>query len=163
MTRRIAATFACAVLLAAGLSGCGSVPANTGVPPAMEDQRTYKDNPANSERSSLFDLFGNNDDPNVTLEVNRYLWVASMQVLDFLPIESADPFSGVIVMGYGTPPGGRTPYRATVYVQDPALDARSLKVALATRGGPASTDTVRAVEDAILTRARQIRIQEQGY
>ena len=163
MTRRIAATFACAVLLAAGLSGCGSVPANTGVPPALEDQRTYKDNPANSERSSLFDLFGNNDDPNVTLEVNRYLWVASMQVLDFLPIESADPFSGVIVMGYGTPPGGRTPYRATVYVQDPALDARSLKVALATRGGPASTDTVRAVEDAILTRARQIRIQEQGY
>ena len=163
MTRRIAATFACAVLLAAGLSGCGSVPANTGVPPAMEDQRTYKDNPANSERSSLFDLFGNNDDPNVTLEVNRYLWVASMQVLDFLPIESADPFSGVIVMGYGTPPGGRTPYRATVYVQDPALDARSLKVALATRGGPASTDTVRAVEDAILTRAQQIRIQEQGY
>ena len=163
MTRRIAATFACAVLLAAWLSGCGSVPANTGVPPALEDQRTYKDNPANSERSSLFDLFGNNDDPNVTLEVNRYLWVASMQVLDFLPIESADPFSGVIVMGYGTPPGGRTPYRATVYVQDPALDARSLKVALATRGGPASTDTVRAVEDAILTRARQIRIQEQGY
>ena len=163
MTRRIAATFACAVLLAAGLSGCGSVPANTGVPPALEDQRTYKDNPANSERSSLFDLFGNNDDPNVTLEVNRYLWVASMQVLDFLPIESADPFSGVIVMGYGTPPGGRTPYRATVYVQDPALDARSLKVALATRGGPASTDTVRAVEDAILTRARQLRIQEQGY
>jgi hypothetical protein len=163
MTRRIAATFACAALLSAGLSGCGSVPANTGVPPALEDQRTYKDNPANSERSSLFDLFGNNDDPNVTLEVNRYLWVASMQVLDFLPIESADPFSGVIVMGYGTPPGGRTPYRATVYVQDPALDARSLKVALATRGGPASTDTVRAVEDAILTRARQIRIQEQGY
>lgn len=163
MTRRIAATFACAVLLAAGLSGCGSVPANTGVPPALEDQRTYKDNPANSERSSLFDLFGNKDDPNVTLEVNRYLWVASMQVLDFLPIESADPFSGVIVMGYGTPPGGRTPYRATVYVQDPALDARSLKVALATRGGPASTDTVRAVEDAILTRARQLRIQEQGY
>ena len=163
MTRRIAATFACAVLLAAGLSGCGSVPANTGVPPALEDQRTYKDNPANSERSSLFDLFGNNDDPNVTLEVNRYLWIASMQMLDFLPIESADPFSGVIVMGYGTPPGGRTPYRATVYVQDPALDARSLKVALATRGGPASTDTVRAVEDAILTRARQIRIQEQGY
>ena len=163
MTRRIAATFACAVLLAAGLSGCGSVPANTGVPPALEDQRTYKDNPANSERSSLFDLFGNNDDPNVTLEVNRYLWIASMQMLDFLPIESADPFSGVIVMGYGTPPGGRTPYRATVYVQDPALDARSLKVALATRGGPASTDTVRAVEDAILTRARQLRIQEQGY
>lgn len=160
---RIAANAVCAALLCAGLAACGSVPANTGAPPALEDQRAYNDNPANQRSSSLLDLFGNNDDPNVTLEVNRYIWVASLEVLDFLPIESADPFSGVIVMGYGTPPGGRTPYRATVYVQDPALDARSLKVALATRGGPASTDTVRAVEDAILTRARQIRIREQGY
>jgi len=163
MMIRIAATVACAALLCVGLSGCGSVPANTAGPEALENQRTYNDNPANAERSTLFDLFGNKDDPNVTLEVNRYLWVASMEVLDFLPIESADPFSGVIVMGYGTPPGGRTPYRATVFVQDPALDARSLKVALSTRAGPASTDTVRAVEDAILTRARQLRIREQGY
>ena len=163
MMNRIAATLACAVLLCGALSGCGSVPANTGVPPALENERSYKDNPATANRSSLFDLFDNSDDPNVTLEVNRYLWVASMEVLNFLPIESADPFSGVIVMGYGTPPGGRTPYRATVFVQDPALDARSLKVALSTRAGPASTDTVRTVEDAILTRARQLRIQEQGY
>jgi hypothetical protein len=36
----------------------------------------------------------------------------------------------VIVTGYGTPPGGGRAYRATIYVQDPALDARSLKVAL---------------------------------
>ncbi|MCA8878586.1 MAG: DUF3576 domain-containing protein [Rhodobacteraceae bacterium] len=160
---RIAAKASCAALLCAGLTACGSVPANTGGPAALENQRSYHDNPANADRSTLFDLFGNHDDPNVTLEVNRYIWTAAMEVLNFLPIESADPFSGVIVMGYGTPPGGRTPYRATVYVQDPALDARSLKVALATRSGPASTDTVRAVEDAILTRARQLRIQDQGY
>ena len=129
----------------------------------MEDQRTYKDNPANSERSSLFDLFGNNDDPNVTLEVNRYLWVASMQVLDFLPIESADPFSGVIVMGYGTPPGGGRSYRATIKVSDPSLDARALKVSLQGAGGSAvAPDTVRAVEDAILTRARQLRVQDKN-
>ena len=161
MTRRIAATFACAVLLAAGLSGCGSVPANTGVPPALEDQRTYKDNPANSERSSLFDLFGNNDDPNVTLEVNRYLWNASLDVLSFLPVETVDPFTGVIVMGYGTPPGGGRAYRATVYISDPSLDARALKVALVSRGGgPVSPETARAVEDAILTRARELRVQD---
>ena len=84
-----------------------------------------------------------------------------VQVLDFLPIESADPFSGVIVMGYGTPPGGRTPYRATVYVQDPALDARSLKLALQGQGGAAvAPETLRAVEDAILTRARQLRVRD---
>lgn len=110
--------------------------------------------------ASIWDLFGNRKNPNSTVEVNKYIWNASLDVLSFLPIESVDPFTGVIVTGYGTPPGGGRAYRATIYVQDPALDARSLKVALATRGGPVSAATQRAVEDAILTRARQLRIAD---
>lgn len=113
-----------------------------------------------TRESSLFDLFANVDDPNTTIEVNKYLWNASLDVLNFLPIQSADPFSGIIVTGYGTPPGGGRAYRATIFVRDPALEARSLNVALATRSGPASTETVRAIEDAILTRARQLRIRD---
>ena len=113
-----------------------------------------------TRRSSFLDLFTNRADPNTTVEVNKYLWQASLEVLDFLPIQSVDPFSGVIVTGYGTPPGGGRAYRATIYVQDPALDARSLKVALASRAGPVDPATHRAVEDAILTRARQIRIRD---
>lgn len=112
------------------------------------------------ERSTIWDLFANRDDPNTTVEVNKYIWNASLEVLNFLPIQSVDPFTGVIVTGYGTPPGGGRAYRATILVQDPALDARSLKVALESRGGTVSDDTVRAVEDAILTRARQLRIQD---
>jgi hypothetical protein len=93
--------------------------------------------------------------------VNKYIWAASLDVLNFLPIESVDPFTGVIVTGYGTPPGGGGSYRATIYVQDPALDARSLKLAMQGRGGGAvAPDTIRAIEDAILTRARQLRIQD---
>jgi hypothetical protein len=112
-------------------------------------------------RSTIFDLFSNADDPNTTVEVNKYLWQASLEVLNFLPIESVDPFTGVIVTGYGRPPGGGRAYRATIYVQDPALDARSLKVALQGQGGGAvAPETARAVEDAILTRARQIRIRD---
>jgi Domain of unknown function (DUF3576) len=112
-------------------------------------------------QSSLFDLFSNSADPNTTVEVNKYLWVASLDVLNFLPIESVDPFTGVIVTGFGAPPGGGRAYRATIYVQDPALDARSLRVALQSRGGGAvAPETQRAIEDAILTRARQLRIQD---
>ncbi len=92
--------------------------------------------------------------------VNRYLWAASLDVLSFLPIESVDPFTGVIVFGYGRPPGGGRAYRGTVHISDPALDARSLNVALATSGGPVSNATQHAVEDAILARARQIRIAD---
>lgn len=94
------------------------------------------------------------------VSVNRYIWSATLQVLDFLPVQSVDPFTGVIITGFGTPPGGGNAYRATVLINDPALDARSLNVALQTRSGPASASAVRAVEDAILTRARQLRIDD---
>ena len=96
-----------------------------------------------------------------SVAVNRYLWYASLDVLSFLPVESADPFTGVIVTGYGVPPGGSAAYRATIYVSDPALDARALNVALFTRSGAAVTaGTAQAVEDAILSRARQLRMQD---
>ncbi len=108
--------------------------------------------------STIWDLFGSARRSNSQVAVNKYLWNASLEVLDFLPIQSVDPFTGVIVTGYGTPPGGGRSYRATIRVTDPAMDARSLKVALEGPGGVAvAPDTVRAVEDAILTRARQLR------
>jgi hypothetical protein len=97
-----------------------------------------------------------------SVAVNRYLWNASLDVLSFLPLESADPFTGVIVTGFGVPPGGSVAYRATIYVSDPALDARALNVALFTQGGPVAAETSAAVEDAILSRARQLRIQDRG-
>ena len=92
-----------------------------------------------------------------TVAVNRYLWAASLDVLNFLPIQSVDPFTGVIATGFGTPPGGSRAYRATVYIPDPALDARSLNVALQTRSGPVAAETQRAIEDASLSRARELR------
>lgn len=116
---------------------------------------------ASGQGGGLFDLFNNQQDPNVTLKVNKYLWNASLDVLNFMPIEAADPFTGTIAMGYGRPQGGGAAYRATVYITDPALDARSLRVALQRSGGRAvGTQTVRAIEDAILTRARQLRIAD---
>jgi len=92
--------------------------------------------------------------------VNRYLWAASLDVLSFLPVQSADPFTGVITTGYGTPPGSSRAYRATVQVTDPAMDARSLNLSLLTRNGPVALETQEAVEDAILARARQLRIAD---
>jgi len=111
---------------------------------------------------SFLDIFDDRDDPNITLAVNKYIWNASLEVLDFLPVETADPFSGLIVTGYGRPPGGGVAWRATIHISDPALDARSLNLALARRdGSSADTDTVLAVEDAILTRARQLRLRDE--
>jgi hypothetical protein len=107
-------------------------------------------------RSTIWDVT-NRDLKTTPVKVNRYIWQASLEVLDFMPIETIDPFSGVIVTGYGTPPGGKTKYEATVLVTDPALDARTLRVSLRTPSGPADPETMRALEDAILSRARQLR------
>ncbi len=114
----------------------------------------------NPNRTTIWDAF-KRQETETSVQVNRYIWTAALDVLDFLPVQSVDPFTGIILTGYGTPPGGNRAYRATVHVKDPALDARALNVALQTRDGRAvSAATARAVEDAILSRARQLRIAD---
>ena len=159
LTRNFAGKAAIALALVLMLDGCGRI-GNFFQGDESQGQRTRESVLGDPNRSTIWDLFNNEDDPNTTLAVNKYLWNASLDILNFLPIQSADPFSGVIVTGFGTPPGGGRAYRATIFIRDPALEARSLNVALATSGGPAPTETVRAVEDAILTRARQLRIRD---
>ena len=113
------------------------------------------------EKQSIMDLFQNKQDSNTTISVNKYIWIAALDVLSFLPIEAADPFTGVISFGYGKAPGSNTAYRGTVLINDPALDARSLKVTLISNGNvPLDSKTVREVENAILTRARQIYLEQ---
>lgn len=143
------------------LAACGGKQAAQGtapgeIPAVTRDQRDAKG-------GKIWDMFNKGGDANTTVKANKYIWNAALDVLNFLPIQSVDPFTGVIVTGYGTPPGGGKSYRATIFVQDPALDARSLKVALQGSGGAAvAPETVRAVEDAILNRARQMRIADSG-
>lgn len=148
--RLIIATTLCVGLVACG-GGRSSQSAENFEPDMRPSQRT----------TTIWDLFNSDENPNNTVAVNKYLWNASLEVLNFLPVQSVDPFTGVIVTGYGTPPGGGRSYRATVKISDPALDARSLKLSLQGPGGSAvAPGTVRSVEDAILTRARQLRIQD---
>jgi len=139
---------------------------NLSTPISREDRAEYARNytPLTERRSVLGDLFRATREQDVGTNVNRYLWNASLDALSFLPVETVDPFTGVIATGYGTPPGGGRAYRATIYISDPALDARSLRVAMQTRGGgPVGAETVRLVEDAILTRARELRVRDSRF
>lgn len=139
------------------------LPANTAENRKQSEAVPAVKNAAEARRAQdgaiqINDLFkGVND--NADIRVNKYIWEASLQTLNFLPIEAADPFSGIIVMGWGRAPGASTDFRATILVQDPALEAGSLQVAMQKRNGPASAETNRQIENAILTRARQLRIK----
>ena len=110
------------------------------------------------DNGKLGDLFKSGGDEIGS--VNKYLWQASIEVLSFLPISSADPFSGIIVFGKGKAPGSSQSYDATVYISDPALDARSLNVTVRSSNGTVSSEAKREIESAILSRARQLRLKE---
>ncbi|MDU9004108.1 DUF3576 domain-containing protein [Sedimentitalea todarodis] len=152
------------ILICLGLTACGNRRSATRSVPQTPPPSAYEANSRETAGytgaggSTIWDIFGPNK-TDQTVNVNKYLWSASLDVLSFLPVTEVDPFTGVIITGYGRPPGGGRSYRATVLIDDPALDARSLKVSLHTQGGPVSAATTRAVEDAILSRARQLRVQ----
>ena len=111
---------------------------------------------------------GNN---RVTLGVNSYLWHATLDTLSFMPLQSADPFGGVVITDwYVAPAAPDERIKATIYISDRELRADGLKVVVfrQTRNGnvwqdaQASPDTAHKLEDSILTRARELRLATLG-
>lgn len=155
---------ACLGAMLVALAGCGAPTQNPDAPVQTEreldaDSDELRYGLVGAGSTTVWDAFRRSN-TEVDVQVNKYLWSASLEVLSFLPVETVDPFTGVIITGFGTPPGGSRAYRATILIDDPALNARSLNVSLQTRNAPADAATVRAIEDAILTRARQLRIAD---
>ena len=139
---------------------------------------------------SLFSLGGRNSGGNqagATLGVNSFLWRASLDTIAFMPLASADPFGGVIITDWYSPP--ETPderFKVTIYILGQQLrsDAVRAQVFRQRRGGAGAAvtprgrppqaaqrpadgawadsavdqNTVTELENAILTRARQLRI-----
>ena len=99
--------------------------------------------------------------------VNSFLWRASLDTLNFMPLASEDPFGGVIITDWYTDPQRPNErFKATVYILDTRLRADALNVSIyreqMTPQGwqqvAASPDTAIQIENAILTRARQLRL-----
>ncbi|MBS0469923.1 MAG: DUF3576 domain-containing protein [Proteobacteria bacterium] len=106
-----------------------------------------------------------------TLGVNSYLWHASLDTLSFIPLASADPFGGVIITDwYTAPQAPNERMKVTIYILDRALRADGLKVAVFRQtktdtgwsDATVSNDTATRLEDAILTRARELRLASQS-
>lgn len=100
--------------------------------------------------------------------VNGYLWRATLDTLSFMPLASADPYGGVVITDwYQNPEKPDERFKATVYILDSRLRADGLNVAVFKQsrdgaGGwvdaPAAAQTETDIENAILTRARQLRL-----
>lgn len=103
-----------------------------------------------------------------SIGVNGFLWRASLDTLAFMPLASADPYGGVIVTDwYVNPEKPDERFKATVYILDTRLRADGLNVTIfkqikdasgAWTDTPATDQTATDIENAILTRARQLRL-----
>lgn len=120
-------------------------------------------------------LFGGSEDEENQggggsgIAVNSFLWRASLDTISFMPLTSADPFGGVIITDWYTPPeavGERV--KLQIYILDRQLRSDGLRVSAfreqRDQSGnwvalPVSARTVRQIEDAILSRARELRVK----
>ncbi len=167
-----------AVLCALFLVGCSSggeggffsggvvedIPKN-----AKETSGTFNNESFLEGQSFRKTLLGEGIEEN-RLPVNKYLWRASLDTVSFLPLASVDTFSGVIATDWGAAPGANNErVRATIFVRDKELTATALDVSVfretLSPGGVwqsavVSPETAEQLEDAILTRARQLRIED---
>ena len=128
--------------------------------------------PSDDDKISLGNLFGRNKKSSANTEqagigVNAYLWRASLDTISFMPLTSADPWGGVIITDwYANPQTPDEQFKVTVFILDSRLRADALNVSIQkqVRAGdrwvPAdvSQQTQLDIENAILTRARELRL-----
>jgi hypothetical protein len=137
---------ACALLLA----GCGS----------SDDKQYIQDTDSGTTAIS-------SESGQRILGVNSYLWHATLDTLSFMPLQSEDPFGGVIITDwYSSPQTPAERVKVTVYILDRRLRADGLKIAVfrQTKSNEGwadvavNPDTAVKLTDAILTRARELRL-----
>lgn len=133
-----------------------------------DDERQAGQSRVSDTRDSGFSLFGGRDrggsSEDAGIGVNSFLWRASLDTLNFMPLASADPFGGVIITDwYSDPTTPNERFKATVYILDTRLRADALNVSIFRQQqvngqwADATVDpqTEVQIENAILTRARR--------
>ena len=102
--------------------------------------------------------------------VNAYLWRATLDTIRFMPVNNADPFGGVVITDWYTPTkaAANERFKMNVYILGRRLRADGVRVAIFRqaldpsgnwRDAPVDAKAATGVEDAILTKARQLRNQ----
>jgi hypothetical protein len=156
------------------LVGCGvqTTPPDVGTRDAGEERRRERYGTLFGPDALTFstdpDRRDGGDGGNGGIGVNAFLWRASLDTLDFIPLMSADPFGGVIITEWYQPPNSDNErFKLNVYIIDTQLRADAVNVAVfrevqdgdgGWRNAPVDRQTAVDLENTILTRARELRI-----
>ncbi len=164
-------------LVGLSLSGCGVIKGEEKYPTSV-NRELSGDNNIYEKPDSIFGeggLLGSSkkkDDVGASaVGVNGFLWRAALDTVSFIPLASADPFGGVILTEWYTAP--ETPnerLKLNVFIMGRELKSDGVKVKAFRQvksgsgwaDAKVAEDTTRKLEDAILTRARQLRVAHLG-
>ena len=105
------------------------------------------------------------------IQVNAYLWRATLDTLAFMPLVSADPFGGVIITDWYVPPA--TPgerFKVNAYILSKELTADAVQVSVFHQelqdgqwvDTPADPATASGLEDRILAQAADLQAEAQN-
>lgn len=155
------------VVLLCGLAACSDIKTD---PTYSDKQREdmYKYGSLASDTGGISILGGKEKKKDEGMGVNAYLWRASLDTISFMPIASADPFGGLITTDWHaseSAPDERIKLNILILDRDLRADGVKVTVFRQTRDrsgnwadASASPATATSLEDAILTRARQMRL-----
>ncbi|MCC6598323.1 MAG: DUF3576 domain-containing protein [Alphaproteobacteria bacterium] len=110
-------------------------------------------------------------DGSTGIGVNSFLWRASLDTVSFMPLASADPFGGVILTDWYSPDSAKKErYKLNVFILNRQLRSDGIEVRVYKQINQTGTwfdtapapEMARQLEDTILTRARQLRLSQNG-
>lgn len=177
--KRVLWSFARNAALAAAtgmmLVGCGTdLPVEPLGPPSVFDPREQREREKygtilGEEGITLFSRgrARTTPEPGGGIGVNAYLWRASLETIDFMPLASADPFGGLIITDWYRPSSAEDErLKLQILIRDTLLRADGVKVSVFRQrrqddgwvDAPVDPKTAIDIEDKILTRARQLRV-----
>lgn len=162
---------AAAALLLVALAACGQGREVT------NDEYNDPSRPPSERGTGLFGegglmLFGtsrnNRGDGPSGIGVNAFLWRATLDTVSFMPLASADPFGGVVLTDWFQPPAANNErFKVSAFILGQQLRSDAVRVSVfrqVQRGAtwadaPVAQQTATELEDRILARARELRIQ----
>jgi len=167
-----------ALIGALSLSACGEnkLKGEAKYPTGLD--RTTTGDDIYGEKESILgegglNIFGGNKkkatDGSSGIGVNSYLWRATLDTVSFMPLASADPFGGVVITDwYSSAEKPAERFKVNAFILDKQLVSNGIKVKVfkqtQTPAGwkdvETATETQTQMEDAILTRARQMRVAD---
>lgn len=156
------------------LTGCSGTTSESSYPLDPETRRKERRGKLSGESGIV--IFGDKKEAEeggtTGIGINSYLWRAALDTISFMPLASADPFGGVIITDwYEDPEAEGERFKLNILITDRRLRSNAVKVTAfkqvkqtraSWKDAKVNEKVARELENKILTRARELKIEKEG-